>query len=457
MLAERQYQEKLAEFGRLELETKLMAERMLTIEERVRGIDSLTAFHRVDEFIPPERFESVVSRTYHSEILSSRKRRRFHSPHYFDASVDEYASSHHFSRRRSHSLVREERQQRHMALHTSPKRTKKMKNDRSEYREDSSDSSDGEFERSRRSSRKRLEKKEKTRRRRSEDFSESSFVEFEQSHRGSREKSKEKENIRSRQRYDSRDRSRVDFEHSRHDSNSGQKKSSVSRKQLNRVESPRTEKPGRLRESRDRSRVEFEHSRHESNSGDNKSPVSHKQRDRSESPRRATSGQLSESRDHSRVKSEHSRHNKNIRRNKSPVSRKHLSRVESPRRAKSGYLSVLEDIGTQHESLPRDVKSDKSTGWVSSVQQDSLRAKALMAKKRANATAMIGGTVEDIGISIKDSSNEISIKPDTQKVDTGKVIQAPKPATQSCWLTGEDTSDSDWDFEGPMILPPSPL
>jgi transcription elongation GreA/GreB family factor len=426
---------------------------MIAIEERVRGIDSLTAFHRVDEFIPPERFESVVSRTYHSEILSSRKRRRFHSPHYFDASVDEYASSHHFSRRRSHSFVKEERQPRHRALHTSPKRTKKMKIDRSEYGEDSSDSSDGEFDRSRRSSLKRPKKKEETRRRRSEDFSESSFVEFEQSHRGSREKSKEKENIRSRQRYDSRDRSRVDFERSRHGSNSRQKKSSVSRKQPNRVESPRAEKPG---QSRDRSRVEFDHSRHKNNSGDNKSPVSRQQHVRSESPRRATSGQLSESRDRSWVEPEHSRPNKNIRRKKSPVSRKQLSRAESPRRAKPGQLSVLEDIGTQHESLPRYVENDKPTGQISSIQQDSPRAKALIGKKRAKATSVIGEAVEVKLNSVNDLSNDI-IKLDNQKVDMGNDIQAMKPATQSCWLTGEDTSDSDWDFEGPMILPPPPL
>ncbi|KAL7487668.1 hypothetical protein ACHAW6_013400 [Cyclotella cf. meneghiniana] len=463
MLAERQYQEKLAELGRLELETKMMAERMLAIEERVRGIDSLTAFHRVDEFNPPERFESVVSRTYHSEILSSQKRRRFHSPHYCDASVDEYASSHHFSRRRSHSVVREERQSvrnsspRHRALHTSPKRREKMKIDLSKYREHSSDSSDGEFERSRRSSIKRRQRKEKTRRRRSEDFSESSLVEFEQSHRSAREKSKEKENIRSRQRHVSGDRSRKDFEHLRHGSNSEQKKSSVSRKKIHRVERPRTEKLVQLTESRDRSRVVLEHARHESSSGDNKAPVSRKQRGRSESPRLSTSGQLSESRDRSPVESERPRPNKNIRRKKSSVSRKQLSRAESPRRAKSGQLSVLEDIGTQLEALPRDVESDKPTGQVSFIRQDSPRAKALISKKSAKATSAISEAVEDIEISINDLSNDIIVKPDNTNVDTGNQIQAIKPATQSCWLAGEDTSDSDWDFEGPMILPPPPL
>jgi hypothetical protein len=156
------------------------------------------------------------------------------------------------------------------------------------------------------------------------------------------------------------------------------------------------------------------------------------------------------------VELEHSRPNKNSRRKKSSVSRKQLSRAESPRRAKSGQLSVLEDIGTQHESLPRDVESDKPIGQVSSIQQVSPRAKALIARKRAKATSMISEAVEDKGNSVNDLSNDI-IKLDNQKMDTGNDIQAMKPATQSCWLTGEDTSDSDWDFEGPMILPPPPL
>ncbi|KAL9181589.1 hypothetical protein ACHAXT_010394 [Thalassiosira profunda] len=85
ILAERQYQEKMAEFGRLELEAKMVTDRMREIEERIEGIDSHAIAADVDA---GRQIEETVSRkrsyreTHHyessegDEYRSPRKRRR---------------------------------------------------------------------------------------------------------------------------------------------------------------------------------------------------------------------------------------------------------------------------------------------------------------------------------------------------------------------------------------------
>lgn len=87
-IAERQFQKKMAEFGRLELEARLVSDRMREIEERMREINSSQASASDDHLVPYQSHQAISRRkTYHSETTSVSKRTRVSSTsHQFDSS-----------------------------------------------------------------------------------------------------------------------------------------------------------------------------------------------------------------------------------------------------------------------------------------------------------------------------------------------------------------------------------
>mmetsp|Transcript_21256 Transcript_21256/g.46060 ORF Transcript_21256/g.46060 Transcript_21256/m.46060 type:complete len:596 (-) Transcript_21256:85-1872(-) len=91
-IAERQFQKKMAEFGRLELEARLVSDRMREIEERMREINSSQASASDDHLVPYQSHQAISRRkTYHSETTSVSKRTRVSSTsHQYDSS--EYTS-----------------------------------------------------------------------------------------------------------------------------------------------------------------------------------------------------------------------------------------------------------------------------------------------------------------------------------------------------------------------------
>jgi hypothetical protein len=142
---------------------------------------------------------------------------------------------------------------------------------------------------------------------------------------------------------------------------------------------------------------------------------------------------------------------------KSPKSSGHQGRVSSPRRAKPSHSSVLEQQDHSNFESPRRAKgqmsilegigndSENPSKLLSSNKRDSSPAKASPPGKPA--TPDVGGAKTDI-------HNKSTV--DSKLVKMGNPPVATKPPEQSCWLAG-GSSESDWDFEGPMILPPPPI
>lgn len=96
--AEKQYQEKMAEFGKLELEAKMVTERMRQIEERMRQVDSSSISNDLREYDEMKRRTS-----YPAETLRPSKRKMITSKRYYGSSDDDFSDEYDSHRNWRHS------------------------------------------------------------------------------------------------------------------------------------------------------------------------------------------------------------------------------------------------------------------------------------------------------------------------------------------------------------------
>lgn len=96
--AEKKYQAKMAEFGKLELEAKMVAERMRQIEERMRQIQSSSISNDLREYDEMKRRES-----YHAETLRPSRRKMITSQRHYGSSEDEFSDDYDLHRNWRHS------------------------------------------------------------------------------------------------------------------------------------------------------------------------------------------------------------------------------------------------------------------------------------------------------------------------------------------------------------------
>lgn len=384
MLAERQYQAKHAACVRYDSDFGINNERLRALNERMAGIDGRAAAIRTNTLYSPVHYESV-SRMYHSEIISS-KRRRYRPEH------NEYSDHHHYSHRSSKHEQRLSGSKR-----GSSRKTKKRNESRRRYHDDSSESSDLEFG----GSSLRSSKKHKYSARR-EDFS-SSESELEQSRRVSR-KRRDKEMSRCE-----RGRDCSDVSDTKQSRRSKSERSKMEKSRMKRREESSGDSEDGLEDVR-RSSHELsrkpEKTKLEQPRGGNiqkKSPRKLRDRSHVESPRRARARQTN-----------------SVLESVSP-SRKQRNRVDSPRRAKFSQASVLEGVGSDSDTQNHESQA-KSPNVTDPSKNDTKHNDA----KLSNAPAQ-----KDVG-----ASND-------------------KGENASFWLLGD--SESDLDFDGPMILPPKPI
>eukprot|EP00956_Cyclotella_meneghiniana_P006480 scaffold8496_cov66-Cyclotella_meneghiniana.AAC.22 len=415
-MLERQYLEKRAEIGQYDLDFRINSDRLLALRDRIYGIDtSAAALHGFNEMYSPHQYESV-ERTYHSEIIAS-KRRRFRPPHYLDA-LDEFdVIERHPSRRRRHGFSGEARREQGSSRrthHHSDRKPKRRYDDSSSYDEYLSDDSDLEFLRSssRRGSQKKP-RKEKHRSRRNDDInsSDSSEPSLHISHKRKSNKNGPKASR------ESSDDSKSEVKPSQHGSHRRIKKREKSPSQQKKKNSYASDteyvESRHRRDLRERVNTPDKRKRNQhrdENIGEQvKSTRSRKPRS-PVTPRRATAKQTS------------------VLESVSPAS-KQKSRVESPRRTKVSHSSVLEGVGS-------DFESQHSGNSIESQRMNSSPPDVKYSDKKDS----------------KDADNSLVVSktnlPSKEKKD-------PK-GEESIWLTG-DGSDSDWDFDGPMILPPPPM
>lgn len=417
LMLERRYQEKAAELGQFDMDFSINSDRMLALRDRIYGIDRrAAALQGFDGVYSPHQYESV-ERTYHSEIIAS-KRRRFRPHSYLDA-LDEFDANHRYSsRRRRHGVSGDGRRalgSSRRTHHHSDRKPKRRYKDSSSYGEDLTDDSDLEFlrsssrrgsqkksrkrqHRSRRNddinssdssiepspriSRKRMRKSDANGSRESRDLSGGSESEVELHRRGSQQRIKKREKARSPQHRKNSDAADTEYVESHHHRDL--------RERVNTPDKRKSDPP-----------------RYENNGEPMKTTRSRKPRS-PVTPRRATAKQTS------------------VLESVSPTS-KQKSRLESPRRAKPSQSSVLEGIGSDSDSQQggNSIKSQRSTD---EPQNASTR------KPGKEDTQYLNSTLES-------------------KTNLSNVGKKASEGAESYWLTG-DGSESDWDFDGPMILPP---
>ena len=155
VIAERQYQEKMSEFGRLELEAKMVTQRMREIEERIKGLDSnaISTNGVADDL---EEYESISrrKRSYRSESKSRSMRKSRSWSHRYESSEEEYENEHQTPRKRRRIHMSDDTESRlYSAGRKSPRRSDRYENERSVKRlkvqSRSSRSSEGDWRRNR--------------------------------------------------------------------------------------------------------------------------------------------------------------------------------------------------------------------------------------------------------------------------------------------------------------------
>ena len=183
---------------------------------------------------------------------------------------------------------------------------------------------------------------------------------------------------------------------------------------------------------------------------------SHTESDESCRRSQRTSGQVETK------KAEHDRVESIVRQKKSPSSRKHNHRQQSPRRAKASQTSVLESVSParkQHNRLgsPRRAKLSQSSVLENfegdAMFQNKSSPKSTddivddNSKPKDNQNATVGSHL--------DHNNSHDVRKEPSSTQDSENQKEATRGDQSYWLTGD--SDSDWDFDGPMILPPPPM
>jgi hypothetical protein len=411
-----QYRRNLDDFGHDVMDARIENDQIRALNRRMSGIDLAAASMRrgVDEFHVPVHYE--VSQTYHSEIISSN-RRRYRPRHHFD-DADEYADRHyHSSRRRSRGVSGDERRlkgyKRH-GQHSSSKKSKRREKRRSRYDEDSTDDSDLEVLRS--SSRGRSQKRSKKdqyRSTRNDDSSEDlESSELDESPEISRKKLKKKEKSRS-----SSKRSRND------DGSDGEETKQSRRERPEKIERSRSRQRERYSDDSETESQDSRSSLYRKSSKHDKRKVQRPQDANSGSPKKSPgSREIKNSRIEESPRRAKTASQTSVLESVSPA-RKERRRFESPRRAKSSQSSVLEGVGSDSDTQNVSTKSPNKP----------------LVDDNASSESRFGS---------KGSSDK--------KVDDTIARKPTKPVGQSYWLA-QDGSESDWDFEGPMILPPTPI
>eukprot|EP00985_Skeletonema_marinoi_P013550 scaffold6742_cov164-Skeletonema_marinoi.AAC.9 len=152
LIKEKQYQEKMAEFGKLELEAKMVTERMRQIEERMRQIQSTSISNDLREYDEMKRRAS-----YAAETLRPSKRKMITSQRHYGSSEDDFSDEDDSHRNWRHSTH---------GRHGDRERSIKRRKIRSDSRSDSRRSRSPSRSHSKRSSQSR---RSDTQRRRIED------------------------------------------------------------------------------------------------------------------------------------------------------------------------------------------------------------------------------------------------------------------------------------------------
>lgn len=102
VIAEKQYEEKMAEFGRLELEAKMVTQRMREIEQKIKGFGSNKVSN--DLINMEEGYESVSHKRYQSKSKSSRRSITHNwSSHHYSSEEEQYDDRHYTPRKRRHT------------------------------------------------------------------------------------------------------------------------------------------------------------------------------------------------------------------------------------------------------------------------------------------------------------------------------------------------------------------
>ena len=102
VIAEKQYEEKMAEFGRLELEAKMVTQRMREIEQKIKGFGSNKVSN--DLINTEEGYESVSHKRYQSKSKSSRRSITHNwSSHHYSSEEEQYDDRHYTPRKRRHT------------------------------------------------------------------------------------------------------------------------------------------------------------------------------------------------------------------------------------------------------------------------------------------------------------------------------------------------------------------
>lgn len=399
MMVDSQYQNAIGEYGNTVAEFNASNERLRQLQHEMLEVDAgLAPLRRGDGFGSPFHNESV-SRTYHSEIISF-KRRRYRPSHHLD--VDDYTDRRHYSSRHRCGLRDERRLSRSQRRGRKSRRRERRHSD-----EDSIDESDEEFQSSR-NDRKRPKSKVH-RSIRNDDFCNDS--ESEQSPMTSRKMLRQRDQHRSREERDFNDKSDAGVNDSRRERLTVKDKPRKKRNDdSNSDEAGSVDSHhGSAARSSKLKKKEKNHSHDDSsNRGRMESPGIRSKYNRHESPRRGA------------------RQTNSILESVSPV-RTNVSSLESPRRAKSSQSSVLKDESSQSSVL-------KNVGNNVDSQKEESHA--------SNANAHSNNSIDS---RLSNNMSETKDSEDTKKETSGG---------QSYWLSA-DYSDSDW--EGPMILPPPPI
>jgi len=102
VIAEKQYEEKMAEFGRLELEARMVTQRMREIEQKIKGFGSNKVSN--DLINMEEGYESVSHKRYQSKSKSSRRSITHNwSSHHYSSEEEQYDDRHYTPRKRRHT------------------------------------------------------------------------------------------------------------------------------------------------------------------------------------------------------------------------------------------------------------------------------------------------------------------------------------------------------------------
>ena len=168
--AVKRYQEKMAEFGKLELEARLVTERMRQIEERMKQIETSSITNDLREY---DELKRRTSYPYPSEKVRPTKRKIMSSQRHYGYSDDEYYSDEYDSHRnwRHSTHGRHGDRERHIKRQKvrsdsrrsrSPSRTQTKSNSRRRLMEDSTKEYDGPTTQTQRSHKKRRHNEDST-------------------------------------------------------------------------------------------------------------------------------------------------------------------------------------------------------------------------------------------------------------------------------------------------------